>query len=61
MHRSAAHNWEEPELLPDLPQNIELVSGFTVGEAARIAIEQIAAAYEKGGVSGLSEVGAASG
>ena len=36
------------------------VYGFTAGEAARIAIEQIAAAYEKGGVSGLSEPGAAS-
>ena len=36
------------------------VSGFTAGEAARIAIEQIAAAYEKGRVSGPSEPGAAS-
>ncbi len=35
------------------------VSGFTAGEAARIAIERIAAAYEKGGLSGLSEPGAA--
>jgi replicative DNA helicase len=33
-----------------------LVYGFTAGEAARIAIEQIAAAYEKGR---LSEPGAA--
>jgi replicative DNA helicase len=24
MHRSAARNWEEQELLPDLPHNIEL-------------------------------------
>ena len=24
IHRSAARNWEEPELLPDLPHNIEL-------------------------------------
>ena len=36
------------------------VYGFTAGEAARIAIEQIAAAYEKGGGSGHSEPGAAS-
>ena len=36
------------------------VYGFTAGEAARIAIEQMAAAYEKGGISGLSEPGAAS-
>jgi replicative DNA helicase len=35
------------------------VYGFTAGEAARIAIEQIAAAYEKRSVSGLSERGAA--
>src|SRR5271157_2369488 len=31
------------------------VYGFTAGEAARIAIEQIATAYEKGRVSSLSE------
>ena len=36
------------------------VYGFTAGEAARIAIEQIAAAYEKGRGSGHSEPGAAS-
>jgi replicative DNA helicase len=35
------------------------VYGFTAGEAARIAIEQIAAAYEKGRASGLSEPDAA--
>jgi replicative DNA helicase len=36
------------------------VYDFTAGEAALIAIEQIAAAYEKGGGSGHSEPGAAS-
>ena len=36
------------------------VYGFTAGEAARIAIAQIAAVYQKGRVSGLSEPGATS-
>ena len=36
------------------------VYGFTAGEAARIAVEQIAAAYDKGRPSVLSEPDAAS-
>ena len=35
------------------------VHGFTAGEAARMAVEQIAAAYEKGRVCGLPKPGAA--